>query len=162
VSPPSRPAFAAFAAFPISALFLLAGCTTDNTLSGSLSDFYHLQFDSVRARLYSSELSIEYVSRATGAVPVRVTLRVREKEPVAGKSFDLEKYGDVTGRLPDGTEIPRFTGGELVLDEYEPELDAPIKGSFDATFRAARDTLSLSGTFEAELEPVPDPGPEPP
>jgi hypothetical protein len=146
------------------ALFLAtaAGCTEENSLSGSLGDFYRLQFDLVRARLYSSELSIEYVSKSTGAVPVRVTLRVDEQEPRAGKTYDLGEHGDISGRLTDGMEMLPLVGGELTLEQFEPELDARVKGSFEARLRAERDTLSLSGTFDTELEPVPDPGPSHP
>lgn len=146
----------------ITLLLTTAGCTSDNSLSGSLSSAYHLQFDLVRARLYSSELSIEYVSSSSGAIPVRLTLRRKEKEPRADSEYDLLKHGDITGRLPDGTEIYRFTSAKLQLDEYRPDMDARVSGSFDAKFRAGRDTLSLTGTFDTELELVSDPGPDHP
>ncbi len=133
-----------------------AGCTEDNSLSGSLGDFYRLQFDLVRARLYSSELSIEYVSKSTGAVPVRVTLRVDEVELEADRTYDLDEHGDISGRLPDGMEMLPLVEGELTLEQFAPELDARVKGSFEAKLRAERDTLSLSGTFDTELEPVAD------
>jgi hypothetical protein len=150
--------------FALLALLLApaSGCTEDNSLSGSLGDFYRLEFDVVRARLYSSELSIEYVSRGTGAVPVRVTLRTDEQEPRAGETYDLGEHGDVTGRLPDGMEMLPVVDGELTLDEFGPELDDRVRGSFEAKLRAERDTLSLTGTFDTELEPVPDPGPRHP
>ena len=74
----------------------------------------------------------------------------------AGKSYDLDEHGDISGRLPDGMEILPMVAGELSLDEFEPVLDARVKGSFDAKLKAERDTLSLSGTFDTELEPVID------
>ena len=53
---------------------LLGACGSENDLSGSLEQVYRLQFDQVRARLYSSEFAVEYVVSKSGAVPVRVTL----------------------------------------------------------------------------------------
>ena len=143
----------------LSAVLVLAtaaGCSEDNSLSGSLGDFYRLQFDLVRARLYSSELSIEYVSTSTGAVPVRVTLRRDEVELAADKTYDLDAHGDISGRLPDGMDMLPLVKGELTLEKYKDRLDARVQGSFEAKLRAERDTLSLSGTFDTELEPVAD------
>lgn len=158
-----------------SLLFLLLtfGCSSENTLSGSLDQFYYLQHNLVRVRLYRSklsegfsysELSIEYVASSTGAVPVRITLRIGKKkneieEVKPGSSYSIDKYGDITGSLPDGTEIPRFRKGTITFNEFSPELDAKVYGSFEANFPTSRDTLSLSGNFEAELELVTDPGP---
>ena len=130
------------------------GCSsTDNTLAGSLSEVYNLTFEGVRARLYTSELSIEYVDRYA-AVPVRVTLRLAEVEPAADHTYDLAEVGDISGRLPSDTEIPRFTDGTLALGDYLAEPDADVSGSFDAKFATGRDTLSLSGSFQTTLEVV--------
>ena len=49
------------------------GCA-DNTLGGSLADFYDTKFDGVRARLYEDELAVEYY-RDNGEVPVRIAGR---------------------------------------------------------------------------------------
>jgi hypothetical protein len=141
---------------------LVAGCADEGGLSGSLGDVYRLDYDVVRARLYSSELSVEYVT-ASGSVPVRVTLRVRDVE-LEGREYDLVAHGDVTGRNADGSEIPRFTEGVFELDEFAPETGATVAGSFDASFASGRDTLSLSGSFDTSLEVVdwpPQPAPAP-
>jgi len=140
----------------------LAACTSDNSLSGSLEDVYLLQFDVVRARLYSSELAIEYVVSKSEAVPVRVTLNrelLREdgKTLAAGESYSLTQYGNITGRQADGTELFGFSKGKLQLAAFEAKQDAEIRGRFDAKFRAGDDVFSLSGDFAAELEQVPEP-----
>jgi hypothetical protein len=90
---------------------------------------------------------------------VRVTLNVEalkqdHKQLEAGASYDLAKYGDITGRQPDGTEIFRFTEGALDLKSFKAEQDAETKGSFNAKFRAGDDVVSLNGNFSAELEIV--------
>ena len=131
-------------------LLAVAGCASGDELSGSLSDVYRLEHDAVRARLYSSELSIEYF-RSDGSVPVRVTLRRDDKEPKANSSFDLKKHGHVGGQLRDGTEVPRLLSGKLRLDEFEAEEGGAVVGSFEATFEGDRDTLGLSGSFDTAL-----------
>ncbi len=134
------------------------GCSEGNELSGSLDQVYRLDFSSVRARLYSSQLAIEYVA-ASEAVPVRITLRRRKGRRPSTGSHNLLKYGDITGELEDGNAIPRFSQGTLRLDEYADEQDALVVGDFDATFDLGRDTLSLSGHFDTNLDVVTDPGP---
>ncbi len=143
-------------------LALLWSCSEDNELSGSLEEVYQLQFDLVRARLYSSEFAVEYLSSNSGVVPVRLTLdrkalRKADKDLESGDSYDLDRYGDITGRQADGTEIFRFSSGTLHLDVFEPEQDAEVRGSFDAKFRVGDDSFTLTGNFLAELELVPEP-----
>ena len=47
---------------------LLLACDDEGALGGSIGDVYRLGHDGVRARLYDSELSIEY-TRDNGSVP---------------------------------------------------------------------------------------------
>lgn len=131
----------------------LPACDLNAELSGSLSDVYRLDHEHVRARLYESELSIEYV-RNDGSVPVRVTCGRRVGKPLGKGDFDIGSRGAVTGQLSDGTTIPKFLDGNLKLDEFQARDGAPISGSFDARFDGGRDTLSLSGSFDTELEVI--------
>ncbi len=131
-----------------------AACDPDeNTLSGSLSQVYNIHFESVRARLYSSEMSIEWVD-INSAVPVRITLRLSDVQPTADHNYDLFQVGDITGRAIDDTEIPRFTSGELSLGAYAGEPATDVSGSFDAKFDTGRDAVTLSGEFNTVLEVV--------
>lgn len=134
-------------------LLTATACASEGELEGSLSDAYRLGHDDVRARLYASELAIEY-ARDDGSVPVRVTLKVRDMPPAGGERYDLGDHGAVTGQLSDGTEIPAFIDGSLKLDEFKPEDGARVRGSFDATFDGVRDTLGLRGDFDTRLEVV--------
>lgn len=143
-------------------LGILTACAADNELSGSLDQVYRLQFDQVRARMYSSEFSVEYLVSKSGVVPIRLTLHIKSlrednKKLKSGETYDLDKYGDITGRQADGTELFRFSSGKLTLDEYKREQDAEIRGNFDSKFRAGDDTFTLTGDFLTELELVPEP-----
>jgi len=141
---------------------LLWSCAEDNELSGSLEEVYQLHYDMVRVRLYTSEFAVEYLSSESGVVPVRLTLdrkslRKADKELESGQSYDLERYGDITGRQSDGTDLFRFSSGTLHLDAFKPEQDAEVRGSFDAKFRVGDDSFTLTGNFLAELELVAEP-----
>ncbi len=135
------------------ALSASACADAPNTLNGSLSDVYDIHFEQVRARLYSSELAIEYVD-VTGAVPVRVTLRLADAVVTPDTSYDLTEVGDITGRSDSDVEIPRFSTGKLDLDDYEPVSGALISGEFRSKYATSRDSLTLNGDFETDLEIV--------
>jgi hypothetical protein len=112
--------------------------------------------------MYSSEFAVEYLVSKSGVVPVRLTLNLKSlrennKKLNSGESYDLAKYGDITGRQADGTELFRFSSGKITLDEFGQEQDAKIQGSFDAKFRAGDDVFTLTGDFLTELELVPEP-----
>jgi hypothetical protein len=141
---------------------VLLACAADNELSGSLDQVYRLQFDDVRARKYTSEFAIEYVASKSGVVPVRITLNLQSlreagKKLASGTSYDLDEYGDVTGRQADGTELFRFRSGNLKLEAFQNEQDGEVRGNFDAKFRAGDDTFTLSGAFSTELDIISEP-----
>ena len=134
--------------------FSALGCAdTPNSLNGSLSEVYDIHFEHVRARIYTSELAIEYVD-VNGAVPVRVTLRLADTTIVPGTTYDLAQVGDITGRSDNDIEIPRFSEGKVTLDEYTRESGALVVGDFKSKYATSRDSLTLSGDFETELEIV--------
>ena len=134
-------------------LCLLCACTTEGDLEGSLSDVYRLDHELTRARLYNSELSIEY-AREDGSVPVRVTLRQANADLASDRVYDLLKSGAVTGQLADGTEMPPLISGQLKLIEFKAQEGARIRGEFDATLDGVRDTLSLSADFDTTLDVI--------
>jgi len=135
--------------FPALVVAIVAtACSKDEaSLVGSLGDFYELRHDAVRARLYPSELAIEFV-RENFEVPVRVTVST-DPELTIGE-YDLAERGDVTGRS-DGVDIPRFRGGTLELRRYDGLADTRISGDFNATFETGKDVASLAGQFDTTL-----------
>lgn len=128
-------------------------CSGDEAaLSGSLGDFYDISYSTIRARLYSSELSIEYVQEDL-QVPVRVTLRKLTTGMLAPGAYDLTALGTISGRSRDN-DIPRMVSGKIVLDAFEPVNGSEIAGSFDAVFATGNDEASLVGEFSTTLEVV--------
>lgn len=132
----------------LSLLFASTGCSRDEaSLVGSLGDFYELRHDLVRARLYPSELAIEYV-RENNEVPVRITILTDPMIEIG--EYDLAEVGDITGRA-DGVEIPRFRTGTFRLQQFDPNTESRIRGDFDATFETGKDVASLAGKFDTTL-----------
>jgi hypothetical protein len=140
----------------LSLISLLASCDTDgNGLRGSLSTFHDLSFSSVRARLYSSELAIEYV-RENQEVALRVTVRRAEIEPGPGVEADLATQGDVTGATA-GTPLPPLTAGTVRFSRFSAAADSTVRGHFDARFEAGLTEVGLTGDFDVPLTLAPDP-----
>jgi hypothetical protein len=127
---------------------------TGGSLSGSLGDYYDLSFAHSRARLYSSDLAVEFVA-ADGQVPVRVSI-MRDEEGLAAGTFNLEEQGDITGQRGD-TRIPRFISGTVKLTTFSAKDGAPIKGNFTAKFETGRDESTLDGEFTTNLEMIDGP-----
>ncbi len=131
----------------------LVGCSEDEgALRGSLGDFYDFTHSSVRARLYNSELSIEYV-RENGQVPVRISLERIEGDPITTGEYNLGDRGIVTGRSGNN-DIPQFLRGTLTLDAFSPSNGSQIQGDFSARFATGNDEASLTGDFDTTLEVV--------
>ncbi len=137
-------------------IFGATSCRADRggTLNGSLQDFYDTSYERVRVRLYSSEVAIEYV-REDGEVPVRVSV-LRGPHLVAGQSIDIDvdARGDITGRSRD-TDMPPITSGSITFEEFGLADGTSIVGEFSASFDVGGDEASLSGTFDAPMEVVP-------
>ncbi len=131
----------------------LAGCSSpgDGALSGSLSGFYNFGYESVRARLYASEFSVEY-TRSDGEVPVRLTLN-RRIELRQGATIELPVGGTISGRSND-TDIPMMGDGVVDLELFDFDEGSRVKGEFAANFLVGGDTATLTGEFDATLEVV--------
>lgn len=133
--------------------FSLAACSDDEgALRGSLGDFYDFTHSSVRARLYNSELSIEYV-RENGQVPVRISLDQVEGNPITTGEYNLADRGRITGRSGNN-DIPQFLRGTLTLDAFSPSNGSQVQGDFSARFATGDDEASLTGDFDTTLEVV--------
>lgn len=133
------------------ALALSACSDTGGSLSGSLGDYYSLDFDQARARLYSSELAFEYVA-ADGQVPVRISLHQPDGAFKTG-SYDLAKHGDITGQRGD-SQIPRFISGALKIEKFGANDGDEIEASFEAKFQTGRDKATMSGDISKRLEVI--------
>jgi hypothetical protein len=137
----------------VALVVVLAGCSSpgDGQLSGSLSGFYDFRYESVRARLYASEFSVEY-TRSDGEVPVRLTL-TRGPGLRQGATIALPDGGTISGRSND-TDIPRIGDGNVELELFEFDPGSRVRGTFVANFDVGGDTATLTGEFDATLEVV--------
>jgi len=128
-----------------------------NWLDGSLADSYDMRFDYVRARLYDSELSVEYVVDTDQGekVALRVTLNVVDGPPVVDTVYDLATDGNVGRGEGFGSSLPDLESGTVTFEEFAAESGSPVAGTFDAVFITPDDSkYNLLGGFEAELEVV--------
>ncbi len=139
--------------FILAMALMLVGCSEDEgALRGSLENFYDISYSTLRARLYPSELSIEYVQEDL-QVPVRVTLRKLSTGMLAPGAYDLTALGTISGRSRDN-DIPKMISGKIVLDTYTPVNGSTISGSFEAKFATGQDQASLAGEFSTTLEVI--------
>ena len=141
-------------------LLLLADCTLqDNFLDGSLVESYGMRFDETRARLYDSELSLEFVDNLTQ--PDIVSLRVTvPNTPKLGPNttLDLVKDGGHIAR-GEGYEspLPELDSGALRISDYAAREGAKVDGRFRAVFFTPEQSrLVVRGAFDTTLEIVDD------
>jgi hypothetical protein len=139
-------------AFALGMLMAVGACGGSEALGGSVGEHYDLEFETVRARLYPTELSIEYV-RENGEVNVRLTVRVTDVNLSGPATVDLPTYGDLSG-TSGGYALPAMESGTLVLEAYAPEAGAEVAGRFEAEVQGTRTTLTLHGRFETTLDVV--------
>ena len=139
-------------------LVSLVGCTDDeeNYIDGSLVKNYNITYESVRARLYSSDLSVEYMSDTIdGVAALRINLDTDGLILAAGKTYDLAMYGSAT-RYNDLGSLPELVSGELTITEFSETNGAPVAGNFHALFETDDGvSLNLRGAFAVDLEVVP-------
>jgi hypothetical protein len=130
----------------------MAGCQNDATrLSGSIGKVYDLSYETVRVRLYESELAVEYV-REDGQIPVKVIVE-REGEPLEARVYQLSERGDLLGRVDD-RRLPPLEGGTIRLRNFGTEAGAVVEGRFDARLVSGETTFTLQGRFDGSLEVV--------
>lgn len=137
----------------------LAGCdpTGDNYIKGSLAATHDMGFDETRARLYESELSIEYVENLKQGekVVLRLTVSRRKGELAKGDVYDLTSDGDIARGQGFDSTLPDLESGELELLDYSPEDGSDVRGSFEAVFITTEKTRkTLRGGFSAPLEVI--------
>jgi len=141
------------------ALAAAASCDRDsaNYLDGSLTESYDLDFDAVRVRLYTAELSIEYVANGSQGeqVALRVTVDANDAQLAAGTVYDLVTQGSITQGDGTGSPLPDLDSGDLTLSKYAGTAGGKVEGKFDARFVTdVGTTLTLRGGFSAKLEVI--------
>jgi len=146
------------------ALTAAAGCETQNELEGSLTEVYGIRHQSVRVRLTTSELAIEYVG-SRDSVPVRATIdldSLAEDVELSEGTYDLPEHGYIGGRLANETELPPLINGSVRLQRFNPVAGSRVIGRIRGKFDAGRDELGIAGEFNERLELLLDLGEPPP
>ena len=152
---PPRSPISPLLLLPLLAVLSTAACGEETKLGGSLGQTYDLSFDHMRARLYPTELSIEYV-RYVGEdseVIVRLTVRTTDTGLDGPATVDLARFGGVSGSS-EGVDIPNLVSGTLFLRSYAPEEGADVEGDFDVLLQGTRGELTLHGEFSTNLDVV--------
>jgi len=121
-----------------------------NKLQGSLDDYYDLHFVETRARLYSSQLSVEWVDDDKEVV-MRGTINVAQVNLEGPATLDLALYGDLTG-VSNRVPLPQMVSGTMVLEAYAPTAGAPVEGTLDAELKGQNGNSSVHGAFRTVLE----------
>lgn len=137
----------------------LVGCDEqeDNYLKGSLVKAYKIKFDSTRVRLYTSELSIEYVTKGSQGelISLRVTVDAEDEGIQTGQGYDLMEQGAIQRGQGFGSELPEMLSGTLTFSDYIPQDGGTVSGEFQAVFLGTNGAqLSLRGGFGDSLEVV--------
>jgi len=114
------------------------GCAEDtpNYLEGSLTRAYQLEFSRTRARLYDSELAIEYLTGGGARDAQRVTLRITlaNTNLIRGRNYDLLDEGYIGRSDFYGDSLPELLSGSLEMSSFRPEDGSVIAGDFEALF----------------------------
>ena len=137
----------------------VAGCgSSANSLFGSISAEYSLDFDSTQINTTTPFLVISYI-RSSGPVgkPAKLSVDLSGVNVTAGSPIDLTM---LVGNAPRGTlqriesttiNFPIKTG-TIVLDEA-PKANANLSGHFNATL-SMPDGRTLDGTFSGTVVPL--------
>ncbi len=137
---------------------MLAGCTLQsNYLDGSLVESYGMRFDETRARLYDSELSLEFVDNLTqpDIVSLRVTVPNTPKLKPKTTLNLLKEHGDIARGEGYESPLPELDSGSLRLVDYGSKPGDAVEGNFRAVFfTPERSRLVVRGGFSTTLEVV--------
>lgn len=128
--------------------------SSPNTLEGSLSDVYGLEFDQVDAQLVGNFLVVQYLKSASGARTLKMAVDLQGYTVSPGAPISLTEMA--AGGSPRGTlqrivettiNLPLSTGS-VTLDAV-PTAGSPLSGSFSATFTMPQGR-SLHGEFRVD------------
>ena len=140
-------------------VWLLTSCApARNSLTGSLSEIFSLEFDAVEVLKLGCTLRVDYIrSEVFGEVSPCLLLvdnrrlALRDGATVDGDSF--REAVQVLRVAPTGGELPEVESGSMSFDRFTFESGASVEGSFTVAFVDGHD---LHGRFEQILvEPDP-------
>lgn len=140
---------------------LAAGCGDDavNKIEGSLSASYDMDFDDVRIRRFTSEVSIEYVRNPGPGeeLPLKLAVSFIENDIQVGTPIDLHAPSGSYRRVTtDNAEFPDLCDqaerpSTLTFSKYSETEGETIKGKWRMCFVNGLDGV---GEFQGDLEVI--------
>lgn len=139
----------------LSAGVLLAACGDGNSLEGSISESFSLEFDKVRIRKQNLALVVEYLHDIPGGTEKTCQvvldtdgLNVGDNSTVKGSIF---KERVQINRVGSGGDFPPIQEGQIYFDTFRFKDKGKVKGEFDAVLEGGR---TLRGDFEGKVEEI--------
>lgn len=149
-------------AVAFAAAVVAAGCGGDaaNCIDGSLSASYDMDFDKVRIRRYTTEVSVEYIRDRTAGedTVLKLTVSFEENDIRVGQWISLhEPSGTVTRVTTDTSTFPDLCPeaegrpSHLKFTEYGSSEGDTIEGEWRLCFANGLDGV---GCFQADLDVI--------
>ena len=139
----------------------LVACGAANSLEGSISESFSLEYDRVEIFKQGNALKIEYRKDVAGSI-VWVCQVIVEKTDELNLKKDTDIKGDtflmyvsILRVSNTGGPFPDTKNGKVHFDEYKFEAGGRIDGNFETVFANGR---TLSGNFDAIVKEI-DTGP---
>ena len=132
-----------------------SGCggSSANSLEGSISSVFALDFDTVSLNQIGDYLVVEYLRASDNARIVKLTVYTSDLQIAPGKGFDLTDRNPPRGTLEHITgsnmQLP-IVNGSLTLDQV-PTPGMHLSGHFFTTVMPASTTRTLNGNFDGTL-----------
>lgn len=149
------------ALFFFAAAVLASACGGDaaNQIEGSLTASYDMDFDEVRIRRFSTEISVEYLRNPGPGeeIPLKLSVSFEENEVTTGTGYDLHPPSGNAQRITtDNAELPELCVQEerpstLTFSEYSETDGATIQGEWRLCFDNGLDGV---GKFKGDLDVI--------
>lgn len=140
----------------LAALGLTACGGRENELSGSISESFSLDFDSVRIRKQNTTLLIEYLKKLGGStakvckvVVDAESLPLKDNARISGDLF-LERVS-IQREAQTASDFPDVQGGKIKFDKISFKDGGECEGEFDAVFVNGR---TIIGSFVGKIDEV--------
>jgi hypothetical protein len=124
-----------------------------NSLSGSISESFSLDFDVVQVRKQDLALIIEYIKNVQGGtnkacklVVDTSNLAITSNSNIKGDTF--LKRVTVSRVAPTGGDFDKMKSGSMHFDDYSFKDGGSMAGTFDAIFDNGR---TIHGSFEGRV-----------
>lgn len=148
-------------AFVLCAALLAIGCGDEasNEIEGSLTASYGMDFDEVRIRRFSTEVSVEYIRNPGPGeeIVLKLSVSFEENDIQEGQPLDLHPpSGNAQRTTTDNAQLPELCDQEerpstLTFSQYSETEGETIQGTWRLCFANGLDGV---GKFKGDLEVI--------